>query len=515
MTDILVELICAKVRFAGAEPYSWKFFFDERYAELRNTLIPFDGSVQTVLSVLISQLTKEQRLGIFPMPLDLGNDLRDEIRYSESDLIRDLSAEFLADDRNPLKPSTVFTYIDPWLKSVTGASCREHISSSPLKALKVIKLLYRTMKRRRSSILRLLRAPGGKVSPSLELRDRFPLSGNETQVWLLADLVSYLGMEMEPVRARRIKAAFDAVIPRIAGAANYIGRHVTMNEVADAREDVATKMVNSLLAHMRVKGDVGDLQAVPLDEQIYFYLQSLSFLNYVGEHLQIVELTTPTEQLHAIPLHIEKLRDAVARGGGSNYSGGPVAPSTDSAAVYARWKADLLPLISHAVGRSMTDEQFEQLIPPAQELLYRYHMFKWPGTDPAAYPLGIFEFLTAACAIWHEMNSKTSYRPYWFGQKCQGNRLLPTLDTLISQRLSNGSETIPEALNQIWVGRYRWVADSVKGEANHNRLRSLISVRLLEAVGAVAELGVLEQFERSIPPAPPMVRARVALIQSG
>lgn len=502
MAATIVDLTLAKLREQGIEPFTWSFIFNEVHAAKRNEVFIGGGQRRTLLSELLERISTEQRHTIFPGTFDLGNHLDSGRIFTKSDLVKEIAEEFVPkhSESDPLVPNKAFNYINPWIDKITGQSVEKHIAQNSLKTLKVLKLLYRVVKKRKRSLFMLIRPIEGTTRPSLEHRDRHPLRGNENQVWLLADLKSYLRMELDPERAARIELLFDDILPRLQEFINNLNGNLTIEHGSDPihMDCAVNEVISSLLKQKKPERRTDESNRVPLDEHLYLHLCSLDFLNYVGEFKQIAELTTPDTHIRPIQLDIESLREKVKLAGASPYSGGPVAPLTESGLIYATWEQDLLPLIEKVTDTPLKRQEYIALAKPAEELLYRYFLFKWGDPDPTQYPLGIFEYLTAACAIWHEMQMKTTYKPYWLGQQAQGRRILSTLDKPLRYSTNLNVEEIPEALHQIWVGRYRWMADAIKGQQASHSIRSKLALSVLLHARNAVQSGSIDLIEREL-----------------
>lgn len=483
--------------------------FGKPHAGTRNGFFWGSGRQQTLLSLLVERIDDEQRQRIFPGTFDLGNQTKSDAVFLKKDLVKELAQEFGTVNAELLTPNKAFKYIDPWIAAITGQTTEQHLARNSLKTLKVLKLFYRIMKQRRRTIFQLIRPLQDLVRPSMEHRDRHPLLKSEEQVWLLADIKAYLRMELDVTRATRIDAAFEALLPRLEGIINYLNGYVTLNRGDDisALEKTTDSMIRAIFDNIDTDTTLDASSEALLDEHLYFYLQSLEFLNYAGEYTQIVEATTPQTPITPIVLEIEMLREKLWQSGVGPYSGGPIAPLTESASIYATWKKDLAPLIEKAIRIPLESQKYDSLVKPAEELLYRHFMFKWGVEDPTQYSLGIFEYLNAACAIWHEMNTNTTYNVYWLGQPSQGQMILSTLDKSLRANLHPSAESVPEALNQIWVRRYRWIADAIKGQQQTNATKSKATMAVLHHVAATIRSGNIASIEKIISAAPSFVTA--------
>jgi len=511
MLFMTIEAVLADLQTNGVEPFTWQFMFKKNHAEIRNGVLLDGQERRTLLTGLIERIDDDRRAHIFPGIFDLGNRTTANEAYTKRDLAKELSNEFTSTNAIsvPVNPSKAFKHIDPWIESITGQSVELHMTRNSLKTLKVIKLFYRVMKQRRNAVFRLIRSAYQVTEPSMEHRDRHPLHGNEEQVWLLADLQAYLRVELSNERAHQIDQFFDSLLPHLEEVVNNIvGRlNLRYDTNAAAMEETINELIVAAFKNLDSIAPIEHSPTSFLDEHMYIHLRSLEFLNYVGEYTQIVAKTTPETLIVSISSEIDMIRDKVARITKGSYSGGPIAPLTDASSVYKKWREDFIPIIVKATGIPIDKTEYEQLAKPAEELLYRYFLFHWGYPDPTAHSLGIFEFLAASCAVWHEMNFKTEYHPYWFGQLPQGRMILSALETPLKACGHLASESCPEAINQIWVHRYRWMADAIKGNQKVNSLKTTVCLAILQRLAAAMRSKEIDALEEALPTLPRFAKA--------
>lgn len=487
----------------GVDPFSWKFMFHEHYANLRNGF--FLGSDpeerHTVLSVLVKLIDAERRAQIFPGTFDLGNGQAVEEKYNNKDLAKELSRELSrTSDDNRVNPYKDFRLIEQWLEAMTGQNIEEHLGRNSSKTLKVVKLFYRVQKLRRNSVFKLIRSVNRGARPSLERRDRYPLKGNESSTWLLADLKAYLGMELDEARIDRIDQIFSILLRAAGSTAAALSATVSARGQGDATAmaSLYREFAAALGGSKRLETSSGAL----LDEQIYIYLHAQEFLNYVEEYRQIVEKTTPGSSITPVLTEMNAICEKIAHAGGGPRGSEPTWSLENISSMYRVWIDDLIPIVEKATARAVDRKKYDELTSRAGELLYRYLLFRWGDVHPSDYEVNVFEWVVAACAVWHEMcattKEKTKYKIYWFDQSAQGSGILPALDASLYRSIGGRREPYPEAIHQIWVHRFEWMKDALQGLADLSVAKASFRVAALQHVASIVKCNDIDMIESAL-----------------
>lgn len=487
----------------GVDPFSWKFMFHEHYAGIRNGVFlgGDQGERHTVLSVLIKLIDAERRMRIFPGMFDLGNMLTTDEQYNNKHLAEELSRELSrTSDADRVNPYKDFKRIEEWLEAVTGQKIEEHLARNSSRTLKVVKLLYRVQKQRRNSVFRLIRSVDRGAKPSLERRDRYPLQGNEASTWLLADLKTYLGMELEGATTKKIDYVFSRLLRAVGATAEALSATVSARGQGNATAMVA--LYHELTVALGDPKRLETSSRAVLDEQMYIYLHVQEFLNYVEEYKQIVERTTPDSLIASVLTEVNALCEKIGHAKGQPYSSEPTLPLEDISTVYRDRIDDLIPVVEKATGFAVDRDKYDQLTRRAGELVYRYLVFRWGTIHPSGYEVTVLEWVVAACAVWHEMGAttkaKTQYRIYWFDQLPQGKGILATLDTSSYQSMCGRAEPFPEAAHQIWFHRFEWMKDALQGLAEVSVAKAWFHVALLQQVASVVKCNDIDMIEHSL-----------------
>lgn len=482
MFDCILAQISREHR---VDPFSSEFIFDEQFASPRNGIILGPLGRTTILCILLRKMHRSQRQRAFPKRFDLGNRHgASGVQFTREDLAEELSEEGSVSAATVVAGS--FRTIEGWILEMTGRPFREHLEWNSLKALKVVKLFYRLQKERQKSFLRLIR-PVRSGRGSLEHRDRYPLftkGHNERQVWLLADLRSYLGSELKITQKRKVETTFSDLLQRVEQRANTMELHLRLRHGHDL--DAWLGAYRSAIAKIQ---ELGDSVIRPitqdLDELMFVYVHTLPFMHFAAEYEQIVEKTLPDARITPITQEIDGLR-WVQRDADGCATASEYVRIAEAARIYELgWSEGVIPsIVEKATGLQVGSDSYDLLAKRSVELLSRYFAYKKGTSDYGSIQVTLRSCIVAMCAVWLETCKETEYRPYWMGQQAQGKRILEFLDQSFLEQGSASGQSYPEAIDQIWTQRFEWMADALQGRQELGKLKAWYKVGLLKKVAS-------------------------------
>jgi len=493
----------------GIDLFSKEYLFDVKHAEDRSKVFFYGGSTmhRSRLSVLLREaMTKEQRERLFPGNYDLGS-MRylkpelcklDSIRAKNSSLLEELTQELWQekklDNNGPIDRSGL-KKIKASIAELTGRKMEQHYARNKSTALKVVKLLYRLSKDRwsgsgnpdkpkRPQLLAILRWPEGKKDYSLSFRDAYPYKENTDQVWLIADLKTYLSVELDEKTHEKI------------GALNFF-LHECLKKTEHNVEKVLSRMSyqDQVMTYKHLAIEVNlltvdpQLADIPLDEELYFYLNALEFAHFAEGYPDLLEKAKSDCSVLPVFPDIDRLAKDVTQ---SECVGmhDPVF-SPDEFPDFIQDCTELLCLIvGKAGGKEIAPSELKKSTKYALNLLCTHAMFRkqWQNGDMKAPLFSTLECVAAICCVLDEETKKESERtkhmPYWKGQAAQGDSILTALKTTpVVQNIFK--DPVPEEHRHIWANRLEWFIAALQ---DHVELKTQQFAFRLALVGKMKEI---------------------------
>ncbi|MFV8598109.1 hypothetical protein [Ralstonia pseudosolanacearum] len=449
------ELVEALRNRHGVEPLSHEFIFSPTLARARNAAIVGSGPRQTVLSVLLYDLmTEAQRSQLYGGKFDLGSSLvvsREEQTYDE------LLGEIERGDRSAKdyeqQGIDAFKTIKAGILKMTGQKVEVFAKVDKLVTLKVIKLFYRLMRdREKQSIFGLLAAPEISQKAGMEYREAYPNSRNEASTWLVADLRSYLGIELSASRRAEIDITFDALLSVVQSVEDNVKR-VIAHFLGNSRRRALSMYAAMVDDIAQFQYRPRDSRACRLDETLYIYVSSLEFRHFAQIYPHILSVGKGDLNVVPIDADMRNLLSAMERDSAVEFVEDRI-PLRLVKPLANRYATELREIIGRAIGAEVQAKDFDEVAKYAERLLARVGMFE-PGQVPseARLTLTFWQWVAAFCAVHVEMHvvqQRTNHKPYWFGQKNQGGSLLASL-----LKPHKDAEVLEEH-TQIWRLRLEW-----------------------------------------------------------
>lgn len=496
----LLEAIAEDLRKRyGIDPLSREFIFGAQFADARNGLIlGGDRQRSTFLSVLLREAVDESRRAkLFPGKFDLGS--RQPVTPD------DCTYDALADELNAKRSnadvtvdSDTFKTIREGIQSLTGQKMAVYAQVDKLIMLKVIKLFYQVMRERDDRMFGLLNAPENlKRKAGLEFREAYPNSMSKEGTWLVADMKSYLSIELSETRIAEIDSTFSQLMSVVDSIDTNV-RQAILDAHGHAIPGTLT-IYPALTVELDGFRTDDEGQSVPrLDEVLYAYVSSLEFRHFARVYPSLVEIATPMAgELQVTPItgKLDELALDIVRACRGLCIFGTLEPATDLdcmiqlkqlpglAEDYAQ---EIRSLVERATGVAISERAYEQSFPCVHGLLVTVCMYE-PGQIPLEEKLlATFRQVVAAfCAIHYELNIRktpSNHKPYWHSQQAQGGSLrTPLLASVWStDRLEEHS--------QIWRCRLDWFQAAIRGETELHHARMAFRAALIRNVAEIAKI---------------------------
>lgn len=476
----------------GYRPFTQEFLFGEGAAKARNNRIMGPDGGRPLLSwVLREPMPEGVRKSLFPGSFDLGNCLAvpaDKCSYDG------LATEIMRETGRDAG-ETIRT-IRRGIVSITERKLTDYDDRSTV--LKVIKTFFKVMRDRgQDRIFGLIRAPSSPDEAHFEFRDAFPLSKNEKNTWIVADLKAYLGAEIPKQKLNRIDRLFGAFV-------GCVERTREKTEwCAYSKKEYArvVKVCETLRKQIEAFQIRQAKSQASLDEDLYVHLCRAEFLHFAGELRVAFDAARPAEPIAAVVPDLRRLCRSVGQRVGQ-----PLKPHTEFLVLatfieFAKeFASDCMGMVINATGLQIDDSTYHKCIPYAEELLFRVN-FMGRGTLPSrnAIWVSVRSIAAALCAVLQEHSLRSEIRPRWFGHKYQGGSLFNALSGKVYD--SDGqtaAEERPEVFLQIWAQRLLWVQEAL---CNHLELaESKLALRksLLTKLTDCVKAGPVDTIEEAL-----------------
>lgn len=484
----------------GVDPLSREFIFGAKFADDRNgAILGGDRMRDTLLSVLLREaVSEDHRAGLFPEKFDLGSRepvSADDCTYDA--LAGELNAKL--DKADATVDSDTFKTIREGIQNLTGQKMAVYAQADKLIMLKVIKLFYHVMRERdEDRIFGLLNAPDNlKRKAGLEFREAYPNSMNKEGTWLVADLKSYLSLELSETRIEEIDLTFSQLMPVVESIDTNAAQAILK---AHGRTVPGTLVIYPALTASLDDFRTGDGgQSVPrLDEALYVYVSSLEFRHFARVYPSLIEIATPVAgELQVTPItgELDELASAIVRACRGLCAFGTLKPATD---LDCRIRLEYLPglaedyareirtLVARATGVAISERAYEQSFPYVHGLLVTVCTFEPGQTLVEEKLLATFRQVVAAfCAIHYELNIRkipSNHKPYWHSQQAQGGSLRTPLLAPV------WSTDRFEEHSQIWRCRLDWFQAAIRGETGLHDARTAFRAALIRNVAEIAKI---------------------------
>lgn len=407
-TERLRHLLPMVTAHAGVTPFSAAFIWDLRHEALRfgAFLTPDGGRVTVLEAVLRADLSDAERQCIFPTALDLGRlePLRREQRTYQA------IAEAVAAQRPSDSVELDERYVKQTAKSVAdlaGFPFSSYRERDPDLAARVLKLFVFLKKTYGPGVIGMLQPPGGTQRPSLELSNPYVPGTGDDRRRRYAEVLSYVSVQIPPVRRAAIDAAFGRLRPALGKFLGRVQRHIVNTPLTGTGrfpepQDARRRLQQAAEIYMRrfAVPEANEARVLlPLDEQLYVYLLSLDFLHY-AEFMQ---------QMRNREFLRVKVQPAVKK-----FRGSRVAATWHGLRAHADEYMPLLKVVAYALGETIEPNQFRRAILRGSDVLRHYLQGRTLDQNATAD----FRLLTATLCFAMELETGrvSDYKPYVHGQ---------------------------------------------------------------------------------------------------
>jgi len=491
--DKSIEILIDQVIFGlqkdgdGIDLWSKEYFFGKKYAQDRGTTVMHSGSEihRSLHSLLLREgMTEERRDRIFPGVYDLGNmrTVPSEL-CSYKKLVAELYGKGAADTYPDNDP---FETVKKGIRRITGRDMQEHFKVNKSTALKVIKTLNLLTRNRMPRLMEFLNLPPlAKEKFSMEFRDSYPYEKNEEQVWLIADLKAYLSVELSDKRFYEITLLFSSL-------------HELMNTIIWNVDKILVRAYHSdygamlsvyaaLVAAVETYLVQHEPKDVPLDEELFTYLNTLEFAHFaigyqkmIAEEIPTLSITPVIEEImvfskKAFPSQCVDVKDH-----------DPCIAINDIPTFSLRWQKEIIAILEKAMGKSMTFDEFNQIKRGAQNLLRDFYSHQDIGNGALQGKMKVSPWyvIAAFCCVWYVKLPNTPesakiFKPYWLGQGGQGGTLHASVK---ESRIGFAKDHVPEEHRHIWNIRLEWFADALRGNTELRMQRFYFRATLIAKV---------------------------------
>ena len=447
--------------------WSTEYLFHSKHAEHRSTIEAMGGPEmrRSRLSLLLREgMTKERREKVFPGPYDLGN-LRDI--PAESATYEKLASHLSENGWSGTDSTDMFDTIQGGIHRITGKKMPGHFSVNKSIALKVIKTLHMMTRTRNPRLMTLLNLPEPGKKFSLSFRDAYPYEKNQDQVWLIADLKAYLSVELDEDRIAKIGDTFSLLHEQMDNTLINIER--ILIELGDlsygtvvAAYGALTTAVNEYPLEQVEKVDI------PLDQALFIHLHVLDYAHFAVAYPQLIKAAVPDYAVTNVAGELLALTKTVFSSlslPAKEYA--PLIPLWDMSVFALRWRDEIVPIMSKAMGMNFGDERYEKMAEDAKRLLMIYYFFRdltGPASATDQKSTSILHVVAALCCVWYTSKFGTISKPYWPGQQSQGGSINSS-NKLPELKNDSFIDEVPEEHRHIWANRLEWFANALRGQS--------------------------------------------------
>jgi len=502
--------------------FSKEYLFDRKHAEHRNQVFFYGGTTmhRRRLSVLLREaMTEEHRKRLFPGNYDLGN-MRSLLpkfckyeskKAKDTTLVAELMQELWQENRlqgEQCIDSSGLKKIKAGIAELTGRTMEQHYAHNKSTALKVTKLLYRLSRDRWSSasennppkkpqIIAMLRWPNGKNDYSLSFRDAYAYKENLGQVWLIADLKSYLSIELPLETYENVGALQFFLYKYLRSTVHNVVKALSFMDYA--RQVKAYKNLAYKINFLVIDPQPINLS---LDEDLYFYINALEFAHFAEGYHNLLEKSKTDCNVLPVFAMIDNFAKDLAQSQSASLHDQLISPGEfhDFMETYAEL---LSVIVGKAFSREILPSELKKTCSYVLNLLCKYGMFRkqWLNGDSQASLFSTLEFIAAVCCVYEEMNRKeserTKHKPYWKGQAAQGGSILTTLKSASFDQ-SSFIEQTPEEHQHIWANRLEWFMATLQGQIELKTQQFAFQSVLVRKVKEIARTNNLVSIHRNL-----------------
>ncbi len=463
--------------------FSKDFFFDQKYAKYRSQVVILGGLTEhkSILSFLIREgMTSEYREKIFSGVYDLGNMRTIPIEKCTYEL---LANELFVDEKDAPEANDAFETIQKSVYQITGRKIHEYSKINKSTTLKVVKTLSVLLRERQQSLMQLFNPPSPQKKFSLSFRDAYPYEKNQEQVWLIADIKSYLSAEIGQKRIEEICKIFYSL-------------HDLINEIVVDIEtiliDAYSNKYNSMIAAYREMIEVVRNFPVhhkpvdlPLDEELFIQLNKLEFVHFVVGHDQLVSEANPNCQIKEVFSELSALTKKAFPYVKDVKEHHPLLSISQVPKFILDWHAEITEIIKKAINVNLALSEIKRINADVQNLLRNYYFFRFESASVLQDQelVSPWRVVAAMCCVVYTHNTSSNFKAYWLGQRAQGGSVKASNKESFLE-IKGTIDTIPEEHRHIWMCRLDWIADALRGQhvlrKEQFALRSAVGLKLLD-----------------------------------
>ncbi|MFO1348764.1 MAG: hypothetical protein U1F12_09325 [Pseudomonadales bacterium] len=426
--------------------------------------------IRTWINVILHEgMTDELRLTLFPSLFDLGNSstgVPHEARLADltGEMGFDIGGYFFR--KYPKDLQTVLTGIT----NTTGYDFSDRSIYYPMTSLKVVSLLHKMMKLRKSHLFSLIEPPHTSKRPTLDFRDTTPDPLNENDTLVIADLISYLSIEIpkEKLKAIHIQLLTPSKLLECIALENM--------EITDPIRTYYRNDTDKIsLAYTKLAEDIEKFELkqpikrqIPLDELLYTYLRTLEFQHFTGEIALITEKIKAAEKPNDITTELTKLCNEIGEELDNPISINTAIISIEDLQLFSDIHSKKLRSIirkatgiyvrKDAIETKSSENSPDNIIDHSKKILYLFCIHKYGEVDQDKKIISVVDIISAMCTVlYQQKKNKISHSPYVIGQKTPGDNTLRYFSKGKDLKSLIETDTIPHSINQVMYRRFNHI----------------------------------------------------------
>lgn len=394
-----------------------------------------------------------------------------------------------------------FESITTAIKKITGKRFGDYRDKQS--ALRVVYLLDRLMTHtkyakdgRSERILTFIKTPADRFS--FEFRSSHPISDSEANTFLLNDLRSYVGIDIDLETLGRIDHFFYSLIDRIGESLKQMDEWAYASGTRDGIMHNYRQLI-AQVDHIAVQ-PTHEASDTRLDHDIYVHLHKLETMHFSGALCDIYEKSRP-------PTPLASIRDDMTLALSQMTSGQQSYFDTtlerfrmeDFQAIAGAYKEIILPLIARSMGELAHDKDYARATVLADELLYRVKLFAGRISMPrSSFRVSFREITSALCTVVQALKYRTEYRPWIFRDTGQTRSIITPLEKPLDMDDLAPANAIQEGYLQFWQHRREWVQAAMEGANDVTELKFQLRARVLTKAMHCLRSNDIEAIEEAL-----------------
>ncbi|KPZ00565.1 hypothetical protein [Pseudomonas syringae] len=464
---------------------SYDYVHHRNYRDLRVGGRMLGGRPESVsqLYVIVNDLiTEEEKKAVFPGAFDLGNfkQLPENLQTYKA-LEDEIRKESKVEAHDRLKKIKILAL------PLLGRSFSEFFSEDKTLTLKVLKTLYR-FQTEQNKIFTLLAPPRISKKPSYEVRDCYGIEGSTEEVLLISDLKSHASFEMPRERLAFINSTYG----KMRGLLDNVDWKLSQEAGVECGGSLQrfTQIVHHLATRIQsvLHVEVQEPVRLPIDEQLYTYLNRMELDHHTEGNLQLLSKVTE----HEPPFG--EVRDLIAEL--AKYIKLPLSTPQhllieaetcesqfrDSANSF-KW------FYSKLLDREIDNNTFEKALPLFGKLCKVLNFAEFKKHISMSLALG------AMALVLSELHKSTPYQPYWYGKGTISGGLQEYLNAV---RFEHWNLDAPEGSHRYWTGRVDYFSYTMLGQGNVFKGRVHLSNTINQSFMKILDTQDLELIDNKL-----------------